>query len=141
MCYNAQVLIRNAYILLLMNCLQREQHSRTGCNTSLGWAAPEPMSNVCCSSLVPSLYRHTDHPLPALLQRDVRLLRKALKHSLAELATGDEERDRLRRRVEDLNKTLQVCSLFRCVAAGLSSAHSSSLSQPWRLQAQSALVL
>ena len=47
--------------------------------------------------------------MPALLQRDVRLLRKALKHSLAELATGDEERDCLRRRVEDLNKTLQVC--------------------------------
>ena len=49
------------------------------------------------------------YPVPARLQRDVRLLRKALKHSLAELATGDEERDSLRRRVEDLNKTLQVC--------------------------------
>ena len=47
--------------------------------------------------------------MPAWLQRDVRLLKKALKHSLAELATGDEERDCLRGRVEDLNKILQVC--------------------------------
>ena len=66
-------------------------------------------SDVHYSSLVPTCSEHRDHPVPALLQRDVRLLRKALKHSLAELATGDEERECLRRRVEDLNKSLQVC--------------------------------
>ena len=67
--------------------------------------------NVQCVllHLVPTCHKHMNQPVPALLQRDLRLLRKALKHSLAELATGDEERDCLRRRVEDLNKTLQVC--------------------------------
>ena len=106
---NAQVVSKNAYMLQADGCPEGEQQSTLDCNTSLGWAAPNASFNVCCSSLVPTCYKHMANPVPALLQRDVRLLRKALKHSLAELATGDEERDRLRRRVEDLNKTLQVC--------------------------------
>ena len=94
--------------------------------------------------------------MPALLQRDVRLLRKALKHSLAELAAGDEERHCLRRRVEDLNTSLQVCwpiNLQGCSCSMVKAAEVwppahlcptalvTSLSLPWRLRAHSVLVL